>query len=75
MTVDQLIEKLKALPGNTLVVMSSDTEGNTFSPMCEISSGFYDRDTSWSGTFYEFNEEGNDEEIGGDMAVCLWPSN
>ena len=36
MTVRELIQKLEALPGTDLVVLSRDAEGNDFSPVAIV---------------------------------------
>jgi hypothetical protein len=67
MTVAELIAKLSALPEDSLVVMSEDSEGNGFSPLAELGADNYAADTSSSG------ELTDDEDEGVVPAVVLWP--
>ena len=69
MTVKQLIKKLQDLPQNALVVMSKDSEGNSFSPLSEGSTEWYVPDSSYSGDLVE------EKEKGAKQAVVLWPTN
>jgi hypothetical protein len=49
MTVKELIKELKTLDPNAIVVMSSDAEGNGYSPLDGFYQGFYTPDSTWSG--------------------------
>lgn len=83
MTVAQLIKELKKLPKDALVIMSSDGEGNGFSPVAAVGIGAYEAENTWSGQFglheltEEDKEQGYSEEdvIDGPLAVCIWPIN
>lgn len=80
MTVTELIAQLAKLPGDLLVVQSSDGEGNNFSPHADLTEGRYDPESTWSGEFHTHEE---DEETGEERripavfrnAVVLWPVN
>lgn len=50
MTVAQLIADLQGEDPNRLVVMSSDAEGNSYSPLDGCSTGSYEADSTWSGS-------------------------
>lgn len=89
MKIKDLIEELQKLNPETLLVMSSDSEGNAYSPVsAPISIGYYFPDSSYSGDFYEGTLEelvtdgdyDSVEEAEEDMqhaipAVCIWPVN
>jgi hypothetical protein len=49
MTVRELIAELSKLDPNRLVVMSSDAEGNSYSPLSGFWVGAYKAKTTWSG--------------------------
>lgn len=49
MTVAELIELLKDENPERIVIMSSDAEGNSHSPLSSFWSGAYRADTTWSG--------------------------
>lgn len=52
MTVSELIELLQTLPQQAQVIVSRDSEGNSFSPISPSwSKGVYFPDTSWTGDF------------------------
>lgn len=56
MTVSQLIEQLQKLDPNFEVVMSSDAEGNNYSPLADIAAARYIASTSWYGEIEDFEE-------------------
>ena len=57
-----------------LVVMSSDGEGNQFSPLAEACGPYmYTPESTWAGELE--NEEDVDKEDFKPNAVCLWPTN
>jgi len=70
MNISELISKLSKIEkenGDIIVVLSSDGEGNSFSPVDSFSVGCYEEETTWCG---EFSQE--DENIN---AVVIWPIN
>lgn len=83
MTVKELKEALEGIDESRIVIMSSDGEGNSYSPLSDISDGAYEAESTWSGTMglekltKELKEEGYSEEdvIDGEPAICLWPTN
>lgn len=87
MKVADLIEELKKLPQDSVVVQSSDAEGNTYSPIAAVAAGFYHAETGYSGGWSEQDhydqanmtrEEYVAEYFDGDKgvpAVCIWPTN
>lgn len=58
MTLDELRDQLAELelPGDTIVVLSKDGEGNGFSPLCEVDTAMYDADSPFSGDRYLTDE-------------------
>ena len=75
-TVVDLIEKLKELPVDAVLVQSRDGEGNGFSPISELTLGVYLEDTTWSGEFTDCDEDAGDlRERGAVQSVCIWPTN
>jgi len=87
MAVKDLIHELKDYPQDALVVMSTDAEGNGYSPLAALNDEVYVPDSTWSGTTYvartltpELQEQGYTEEDcygedDGQDAVVLWPTN
>lgn len=76
MTIAELIEMLKELDQNALVIMSKDGEGNGYSPMVdEFSTGTYEPETTWSGDFYSDAEDGEEQDEAGQRCIVLWPTN
>lgn len=71
--VKELMKILKDLPQNYEVVMSSDGEGNNFSPLADFGLQMYIPDTTWSGEIHE--EEDCEEGEYKENAVTLWPTN
>jgi hypothetical protein len=71
------IKKLKAIlsayPNDYEVIMSSDEEGNSFSPLADFGIGVYIPETTWSGEVMmgEEMEEANMEA----NCMVLWPTN
>lgn len=87
MTLDDLrkqIQELAHLPGDTLVVLAKDSEGNGYSPLASTGHAMYAADTTWSGEHYMTDEQRADtrepdeySEAPDDAvpAVFLWPVN
>lgn len=65
MTVAKLIKLLSKQDPKSLVVLSSDAEGNSFSPLAVATPLYYDADDNAVG------EE--DEVTNGKACVVLWP--
>jgi len=72
MTVKELIDYLEneCNPADT-VLMSSDSEGNNFSPLSGTSMGYcrIDPKRKWEASYFEEKLEGEVEAT----CVCLWP--
>lgn len=88
MTVQELRQQLEDLPGDTLVVMSKDGEGNGFSPLSEAESDnqMYTPETTWSGEIglhhltdelkaQGYTYEDVEDEPTSVPCVVLWPIN
>ena len=75
MTVAELIAELQAQNPDSLVVQSSDSEGNSIRNFHDISAGWFDQEPNdWEGE-YEEQVEGDPETPPGVPCVCLWPAN
>jgi hypothetical protein len=84
MNVGELKKLLKSVDDDRLVVMSSDSEGNNYSPLMEVdATSTYCADSTWSG---EVSPEKLTPELikqgwtvsdicGGVPALVLWPTN
>lgn len=74
MNVRDLIKELMQYPEDALVVMASDGEGNSHSPLSGVDGVFYVPDNTWSGTVYDKNDaEVNELEF--QDAVVFFPTN
>lgn len=69
-TVSQLIEELKQVDGDRIIILSKDGEGNGFSPLEALELGDYEPENEWSGEPVEPDESGNSKK-----AVFVWPRN
>lgn len=78
MTVAELRHLLEEFNDDDIIVLSCDSEGNRFSPLLDVTTGFYIEDSEWSGDFVDVEEVDEDENInvtGSPTAVALWPTN
>jgi hypothetical protein len=84
MKVKELIKQLQECNQNAIVVMSSDGEGNNYSPLADIDTECnYKADTTYSGEvgLRELTPEyieagyGEDDILDGKPAVVLYPTN
>lgn len=83
MKVKELIARLNELDPEDIVVMSKDSEGNSYSPLADIDSCVYAAETTWNGEIGlreltdTHREQGytEDDLVEGENAVCLWPTN
>ena len=70
MRVHELITLLQDLPSDHIVIMSSDGEGNNYSPLApDFGVGEYVVETTWSGYI------SSDEDEAVINAVILYPTN
>jgi hypothetical protein len=51
------LAELDHLPGDTIVVLAKDAEGNGYSPLAAVNEGMYLADTTWSGEHYLTEEQ------------------
>jgi hypothetical protein len=63
---------LARYPDDFDVILSTDGEGNIFSPLGDVVGGLYEAESTWAGEFY--HEDVVDPEYSNN-AVCLWPTN
>lgn len=71
MKVSELIKQLKKLPKDSIVILSSDAEGNKFSPVSYLSKALY----APEGDVYNLDEDKNDLPDDAVTAVVIWPTN
>jgi hypothetical protein len=74
MLVKGLIEMLQKLDCDALVVMSSDGEGNEFSPLSEVTTEMYEPYNEWSGEIYPTVRKAEKPQ-GAELVIVLWPVN
>lgn len=77
-TVSQLIKHLNSFPPNSVVLLSSDAEGNSYSSVDKASISYIDPGYSGGRLDYAFTEdELDDEEDYGtnfEKIVIIWPA-
>lgn len=76
-TAGQLRTWLNNVPDDTPIVMSSDAEGNNFSPLAEVSPEHYVAESTWSG-FLVHPDDDDPNGYGIDDAeqvIVVWPTN
>lgn len=75
---------LDHLPGETIVVLAKDGEGNGYSPLAEVEDAMYDADSTYSGQRYMTDavytalDDPDDYSQAPESAVpavFLWPTN
>lgn len=72
MTVAELIEALSEAPGDSLVVLSSDAEGNDYRPLAYADLARYAPVETWYGDVLD--EDADEEDYDGVVdAFVLWP--
>lgn len=80
MKVKELLELLKDLDPETIVILAKDGEGNGFSPCADHSDQYrYEAESTWSGELVSDPEESDDDgpERWDQAVPCivLWPVN
>ncbi|MCP6727326.1 MAG: hypothetical protein KJI69_04955 [Patescibacteria group bacterium] len=83
MKVKDLIKELQEVDPERMLIMSSDAEGNSHSPLYSISEGAYLADSTYSGEYGLEKLTNEDIEYGytiedlidGEKAICLHPTN
>lgn len=83
-TLRAQLAELDHLPGDTIVVLAKDGEGNGFSPLAEVEDAMYDADSTYSGERYMTDaaytalDDPDDYSQAPESAVpavFLWPTN
>lgn len=83
-TLRAQLAELDHLPGETIVVLAKDGEGNGYSPLAEVEDAMYDADSTYSGDRYMTDAEYTALDDPDDYsqapesvvpAVFLWPTN
>ena len=75
MTKKDLIEALVDVPDDFVVILSSDSEGNNYSPLAGYDKVMYVPENSYSGEIYD-KESTDDMDIDYvENAIALWPTN
>jgi hypothetical protein len=78
MKVKDLKERLKNVPDDYIIVMSSDAEGNDYSPLAEADEVMYIPENSYMGMIICCEEQMEDEFPDDEFkpnAIALWPTN
>jgi hypothetical protein len=74
MTVQQLKDRLVGFPDQSLVIMASDSEGNSYSPCEDLGSKFYlPSSAEWIGAVFDEKQSAPDGSVPV-SAVVLWPA-
>lgn len=71
MNVRELIQALQGLDPEAVVILSRDGGGNGYSPFDGVSVGTYIETNSWSGDFWD-EEEDDIDPSDGVKAIVLW---
>lgn len=71
MKVRMLIEMLRSMPADAVVILQKDAEGNGYSPCSEVEEGLYVAETTWSGEVVSHRPARSD----GVLCVVLVPVN
>lgn len=84
MKVGELILRLSKINPNSEVILSKDSEGNSYSPLADMGENEYRADSTWDGEIGykeltpELIDDGyTDEDLikDGVPAIVLWPTN
>lgn len=57
MNVGELLDYLATQPRDRPVILASDAEGSSHSPLADAQESMYDADTTWSGDVYYTEEQ------------------
>jgi hypothetical protein len=71
----ELREALEKVRDDTLIVLSRDAEGNSYSPLDEPTSGFYVPENRHSGELWTGEDGEREPPDDAVSAVFLWPVN
>lgn len=70
MTIKEAKKLLDQFPDDYELVLSSDSEGNGYSPACDVWQGFYCAENTWSGTMHGPDELEDLEDFKGAVVLC-----
>jgi len=73
MTKKELFDQLADYPDDTLLVIASDSEGNSHSELVDFSVGYFNKEDE---EYFELDdeEETDEDEINGIPCICFWPN-
>lgn len=77
-TVKELKELLDEYDDDRIVVIAIDDDGNSCSPLDNVSWGVYFSETEWTGDFVDSDELAENDKINteeAEPAILLWPAN
>ncbi len=72
MTTSELIQRLATYPAHMEVIMAKDGEGNSFSPVDDLSTEWYAAVNTWSGSIIAPEDVDDEETV---LSLILWPVN
>ena len=75
MKVKELKAILDSLDENIEIVMSSDGEGNEYSPLAALEVGMYEATSTWCGYVYSEEDAQHDDFEYIPNAIVLYPTN
>lgn len=81
----EILSELLEVDPEMEIIMSKDSEGNTFSPFADWSAGIYVAETSWYGSVYDINWSADDACMSEEewiefldknpRSIIFWPTN
>jgi len=72
MTLGEFRSLTKDVGDDVMIVLASDSEGNSYSPLAEVDSGIYEQETTYDGVVCPEDIYHGDN---GKKAIVLWPTN
>lgn len=70
MTTAELIQVLATFPAHMEVILAKDEEGNSFSPLSDLSTEWYAAVNTWSGEIIAPEDVEDEETV---LSLILWP--
>lgn len=74
MTAAEIIKRLQQYPPETIVVQSTDPEGNSFSPVLLVENVDYLPETEHRGDLWAASGQQPEKPSEVMPALCFWPS-
>lgn len=81
----EILSELLEVDPEMEIIMSKDSEGNAFSPLCDWSCGIYIPESTWHGSLYDIGwsadeaymsqEEWNKFIDENPRSIIFWPTN